>query len=214
MYSPSIVKSSPLEEVVTVNEPELVAVPAGVVTETGPVVAPFGTVAEMSLASVTENVAAVPLKFTFVAPVKFVPVSVTLAPTCPLVGEIPVIVGAGGGALTVKLPAELAMPCGVTIVIFPVTAPAGTVTVTLAALTTENVVAATPPIETEVVPFKFVPVTETEVPTAPLVGEKLVIVGVCEGWGGGGAVVAPLPHPPSATSKLRITVHEARANLV
>src|SRR5882757_9538713 len=182
MYSPSIVKSRPPEEVVTVNEPDDVAVPPGVTTEIGPVVAPLGTEVEIWLATVIENVAAVTLNLTLVAPVKLVPVSVTLVPTCPLVGETAVIVGAA--TLTVKSLADVAVPCGVTIEIFPVTAALGTV----------NVVAATPPIETEVAPFKFVPVTEMEVPTAPLVGLKLVMVGVfvvC----GGVVLVAPPPHP-------------------
>lgn len=57
------------------------------------------------------------------------------------------------------------------------TALLGTTAVTVVALTTENV-AAGPPIVKEVAPFKFVPVTVTEVPMAPLVGLKLVIVGV------------------------------------
>ncbi len=179
MYSPSIVRSRPLEEVVTVNEPDDVAVPPGVTTETGPVVAPLGTEVEIWLASVIENVAAVPLNFTLVAPLKFVPVSVTLVPTGPLVGETAVI--AGAATLTVKLLADVAVPCGVTTEIFPVTAVLGTVAVTLVAPTTANVVAATPPIETDVAPVKFVPVTEIEVPTAPLAGLKLVMVGVAAG---------------------------------
>ncbi len=207
MYRPSIVKSSPLDDVVTVNEPELVAVPPGVVTEIVPVVAPFGTDVEMWLASVTENVAVVPLNFTLVAPVKFVPVIVTVVPDCPLVGEKLAIVGVAG-ALTVKFVDELAEPCGVTIVIFPVAALEGTSTVTLVALATENVGAETPPMETEVAPFKFVPVTVIEVPIAPLVGAKLVIVGVLAGWGGAGAVVAPPPHPArtARSSTLKISV--------
>jgi len=202
MYSPSIVKSRPLEEVVTVNEPDDVAVPPGVTTEIAPVVAPPGTEVEMWLASVIEKVAAAPLNFTLVAPVKFVPVSVTLVPTCPLVGETAVIVGAA--TLTVKLLADVAVPCGVTIEIFPVTAALDTVAVTLVALTTANVVAAAPPIETEVVPLKFVPVMEMEVPTAPPVGLKLVMVGVAVGCGGGVVLVAPPPHPvtdAASTSK-------------
>lgn len=203
MYRPSIVKSSPLEEVVTVNEPDDVAVPPGVTTEIGPVVAPLGTEVEIWLASVIEKVAVVPLNFTLDAPVKFVPVSVTLVPTCPLAGERAVIVGAA--ALTVKFPAEVAEPRGVTIVIFPVIALAGTVTVTLAALTTEKVPAATPPIETEVAPFKFVPVTEIEVPTVPLVGLKLVMVGVCTGCGGV-LLVAPPPHPASNAANTNTTL--------
>src|SRR5260221_1140495 len=113
MYSPSIVRSRPLEEVVTVNEPDDVAVPPGVTTEIDPVVAPLGTEVEIWLASVIEKVAAVPLNLTLVAPVKFVPVSVTLVPTCPLVGETAVIVCAA--ALSMKLLVHLSVPFGVPI---------------------------------------------------------------------------------------------------
>jgi hypothetical protein len=42
------------------------------------------------------KVVAIPLIVTAVAPVKFVPLIVTLVPTVPLVGVKPVIVGAGG----------------------------------------------------------------------------------------------------------------------
>src|SRR5579859_922778 len=108
MYRPSIVKSNPLELVVTVNEFALVAVPPGVVTEMVPVVAPVGTVVEIWLASVTEKVADPPLNLTPVAPVKFVPVKVTVVPTCPLVGEK--LVSVGLATLTVKLLAEVAVP--------------------------------------------------------------------------------------------------------
>ena len=160
------------------NEPELVAVPPGVVTEIVPLVAAFGTVADMWLASVTEKVADVPLNFTLVAPVKSVPVIVTLAPTNPLVGEKLVIVGTA--TANVKLLAETAVPCGVTMEIFPVTAPLGTTAVTVVALTAINAAAA-PPIVTEVAPLKFVPVIVTELPTAPLVGLKLVMLGVAAG---------------------------------
>src|SRR5262249_14374290 len=141
--------------------------------------------------SVTEKVADVPLNFTLVVPVKFVPVIVTFAPTSPLVGEKLLIVGAGN--VTVKLFAEVALPRGVTAATFPVTALVGTVAVTLVALTTENVVAATPPIETEVAPVRFVPVTVMEVPVGPLAGVKLLIVGVA---GGGGVLLVPLTAPP------------------
>ena len=208
MYSPSIVKSRP-DATFTVNALVDVAVPPAVVTLIAPLVAPFGTVAEMWPASVTEKVAVVPLNFTPVAPVKFVPVIVTFVPDCPLVGEKLVIVGAA--ALTVKLPADVAFPCGVTIEILPVTAALGTVAITFVALTTEKIVAATPPIETEVAPFKFVPVTDIEVPTAPLVGLKLVMVGVFAGCGVGGVVVtAPPPHPASNAVSARILLQRER----
>lgn len=192
MYRPSIVKSKPLELVVTLNGFALVAVPPAVVTEIVPVVAPVGTVVEMLLASVTENVADVPLNFTDVAPTKFVPVKVTAVPTCPLVGEK--LASVGLATPTVKLLAEVAEPCGVASEIFPVTAALGTVNVALVALLTEKVAEA-PPTVTEVAPVKFVPVNVTEVPAAPVVGLKLVIVGDAFGGGAGAWLTLPLPHP-------------------
>ena len=68
----------------------------------------------------------VPLNFTAVAPVKAVPVIVTLAPTAPLVGEKLVIEGAG---ITVKLLALVAVPPAVVTLMVPVVAPLGTVAV-------------------------------------------------------------------------------------
>jgi len=49
----------------------------------------------MAVDDVTVKVAGVPLNETDVAPVKLVPLIVTLVPAAPLVGEKPVIVGAG-----------------------------------------------------------------------------------------------------------------------
>ena len=69
-------------------------------------------------------VALTPLNLTAVAPVKFVPLIVTLVPTGPLVGVKLVIVG---GLTTVKLLALVAVPPGVVTLIGPVVAPAGTV---------------------------------------------------------------------------------------
>jgi hypothetical protein len=74
---------------------------------------------------VTVKDVAVPLNATTVAPVKFVPVIVTLVPVGPLVGVKLVIVGAL--ALTVKLVALVAVPPGVVTLSGPVVAPAGTV---------------------------------------------------------------------------------------
>ena len=65
-----------------------------------------------------------PLNRTAVAPVKSVPLIVTLVPTGPLVGVKLVIVGA---AMTVKLAALVAVPPGVVTLSGPVVAPAGTV---------------------------------------------------------------------------------------
>ncbi len=69
------------------------------------------------------NVALVPLNATAVAPVKFVPLIVTLAPTSPLVGVKLVIVG---GLSTVKLLALVAVPPGAVTLSGPFVAPAGT----------------------------------------------------------------------------------------
>jgi hypothetical protein len=152
-----------------------------VVTVILPDPAPVGTVAVILVAELTEKlVAATPPNFTEVAPVKAVPLMVTTVPTGPLVGENEVIEGA---VVTVKSDALVAVPPGVVTVIFPVTAPLGTLAVTrVPAPFTENVPAATPPNFTEVAPAKPVPLILTEVPTDPLVGENDVMVGA------GGAV--------------------------
>ena len=68
------------------------------------------------------KVAALPLTRTAVAPMKFVPLIVTLVPTGPLVGVKLVIVGA-----TANVPELVAVPPGVVTLSGPVVAPAGTV---------------------------------------------------------------------------------------
>jgi hypothetical protein len=79
------------------------------------------------VAELTVNVVAVvPLNLTDVAPVRFVPVITTEAPTGPLVGAKPVIVGTPP---TVKLLALEAEPPGVVTAMGPVVAPLGTVAV-------------------------------------------------------------------------------------
>ena len=109
---------------VTVKLFVLVAVPPGVVTLSGPVVAPVGTVAWIVVAEVTVKLALTPLNVTVVAPVKLVPLIVTLVPTGPLVGVKLVIVG---GLITVKLLALVAVPPAVVTLTGPVVAPVGTV---------------------------------------------------------------------------------------
>ena len=151
-----------------------VAPPPGVVTESFPVVAPAGTVAVICVELLTVNAAALPFKVNAVAPVKFVPATMIEVPTGPLVGLNPVIVGAG--IVTVKFVAEVAVPPAVVTENVPVVAPLGTLVVICVALFA---------VTTAVVPFnftavaavRFVPVMVTVVPTGPLVGEKLVIVG-------------------------------------
>src|SRR5207248_2551462 len=157
----------------TVNEPALVAVPPGVVTLSGPEVAPAGTVAWIAVAEVTVKLALVPLNATALAPVKLVPLMVTLVPTGPLAGEKLVIVG----PLTTVNELELvAVPPGVVTLSGPLVAPAGTVAwIAVAEVTVK--LALTPLNATTVAPVKLVPLIVTLVPTGPLVGEKLVIVG-------------------------------------
>ena len=98
---------------------------------------------------------------------KFVPVIVTHAPTCPLLGLKPVIVGAGG--VTVKLLAEVALPADVVTETFPVEAPVGTAVVIWVALFMVKV-AVVPLKDSAVAPVRFVPVRTTDVPIEPLIG--------------------------------------------
>ena len=155
--------------------PTRVAVPPGVVTLTLPEV-PDATTAVMLVAETTLNeVAAVPPKLTAVAPVKLVPVMVTVAPIAALIGLNDATVGAVGVPMNVN-PARVAVPPGVVTLTLP-EVPAATTAVMLVAETTLNDVAAVPPKLTAVAPVKFVPVIVTVAPTAPEVGVKLVIVG-------------------------------------
>ncbi|HMI52156.1 MAG TPA: hypothetical protein VK525_11625 [Candidatus Saccharimonadales bacterium] len=151
-----------------------VAVPPGVVAVILPVVAPGGTPAVIFVLLFTVNVAVVPLNFTALAPVKFVPVTATLVPVVPVVGVKLVMVGAAG--VTVKALGEAALPPGVVTRIEPVVAPAGTLVAIWVALCTVKV-AGVPLKESADAPARFVPVMATLVPVAPLVGVKLEIVG-------------------------------------
>ena len=117
--------------------------------------------------------AVVPLKRTLVAPVKFVPFTVTDVPTGPLDGVNEVIVGAG---MTVKSLELVAVPPGVVTVMRPVVALVGTVVLICVLDTTVNV-ADVPLNFTLVAPVKFVPLTVTAVPTGPLVGVNEVMPG-------------------------------------
>jgi hypothetical protein len=174
-----------------VNEVPLVTVTPLTVTATGPDVAPVGTVAVIDDAvQVPIVVTVVPLNVTlpFVVP-KFEPAMVTEVPTAPEVGIRPVIAGV---AKTVNDEPALAAPLTVTTTL-PVVAPVGTVAV-IEVLLQVPTVAAVPLNFTVLVPCvapKFVPVIVTEAPTAPEVGERLVIVGdtVNEGMHSGNAIV-------------------------
>src|SRR5207247_4393398 len=82
-------------EASAVNALALVAVPPGVVTRIGPVVAPAGTSARIEVAESTMKPALTVLKVTAVAPVRLVPVIVTMVPAGPLAGVKLAMVGAG-----------------------------------------------------------------------------------------------------------------------
>src|SRR6266849_4028349 len=100
---------------------------------------------------------------------------VTAAPTAPVVIDRLVMLGV---ATTVKLELLLATPLAFTTT-FPVVAPLGTVTPMLVALQLLTV-AVVPLKVTELLPWlapKLVPVMVTAAPTAPVVTERLVILG-------------------------------------
>ena len=150
-----------------------VLVPPGVVTTTGPVLAPGGTLVVIWVAEFTVNVAAVPLKLTAVAPVRLVPVMTTVVPTVPLVGFRLPRVGAGTAMVNSR---PLLVPPGVATVTLPLAAPAGTVAVIWVPEFTVNVAAA--PLKlTAVAPVRLVPVITTLVPAEPLAGLSPLSVG-------------------------------------
>jgi hypothetical protein len=164
---------------VTVKLVGLVAVPLGVVTRIGPVVAPVGTATVILVAAplTLKPGAFTLLNETPVAPVKLVPLIVTDVPTGPLVGLKEVIVGATA-IVTVKLVELVAVPSGLVIAIGPVVAPAGTVAVIFCALSIVNV--ADLPLKVTLVtsgPSKLWPWSVTVAPTGPLVGLNDEIVG-------------------------------------
>ena len=78
--------------------------------------------------------------------------------------------------VTVKFEPLVAVPDGVVTVILPVVAPAGTTAVIRPSFTTLKL-ADVPLNRTLVAPVKWLPLMVTEVPTTPLDGEKLLIVG-------------------------------------
>ena len=147
-------------------------VPPGVVIDTAPL-APVNIMAVIVVAFTTINeAAAIPPKLTTVAPVKFVPVIVTVVPAPPLAGVKEAIVGAGIKVNPVSVP----VPPGVVTLTEP-DAPLLTTAVIVVALTTVNDVATVPPKLTTDAPVKFVPVIVIVVPAPPLVGVNDVIMG-------------------------------------
>jgi len=157
----------------TVNETPLLTTPP-TVTTTLPVVAPFGTGTVIVPALQLLGLAVVPLNVTVpcVEP-KFVPLMVMGVPTAAEVGERPVMFGV---SMTVKGTPMLALPPTVTTT-FPVVAPAGTVATIEVVLQLVIVVAVVVLNFTVPVVPKFDPVIVTDAPTAPDVGDKLLMLG-------------------------------------
>jgi hypothetical protein len=171
----------------------LVAVPTGVVTETGPVVAPLGTVVEIRVSETTVYTVLTPLNETLDVPLSAEPVIVTTVPTGPELGSIEEI---DGGGVTVKLDVLVAVPLSVATEIGPVVAPVGTFVETCVSDRTVNP-AVTPLNETADVPERFAPEIVTAVPTGPETGSNEVI-------DGGAAVTlksGPIPVPPGVVTE-------------
>lgn len=144
-------------------------------TETGPAVAPSGTVAEIEVADRTEyEDAGVPLNLTLVTPSNPVPEIVAFDPVIPRSGVKPPSVGTGtGGDVTVNVPALTPVFESVVTEIWSVREPAGTVAVR-AVTETYVVGAATPPNLTWLVDVKPSPFTVTRAPNPPEAGENPV----------------------------------------
>jgi hypothetical protein len=123
------------------------------------------------------KVAAVVPKFTALAPVKFVPVTVTVVVPAlgPDVGLTPVTLGAGMYVYWSAAPVAL-VPPGVVTVTSTTPLPAGAVAVMLVAPLSVKVAAVVPNL-TALAPLKFVPVIVTDVPVGPDVGLTAVTVG-------------------------------------
>lgn len=150
------------------------AIPPGVVTETGELGAPTGTIAVICVGETTvKDVAFKPPNCTCVVPIKPVPVIVIIDPAAAIMGEIAVTVG---GAKNEYTPST-AVPPGVVTLTLPVAPPAATTAVICVADTNANDAAGTPPKLTPVTPVKFVPLIVIVAPANEPVGVKFVMVG-------------------------------------
>lgn len=136
------------------------------------------------------------MKLTTASLLKSAPRTVRLTaglPATAVLGERLARVGTGAGTRTVKAVALVAVPPGVVSTMRPDVAPLGTVNVRVVALTTVNEFTTAPLSVTVVVPAKSVPVTVTNVPTTPLAGVKLLIVGAGTTTANGTAPELPPP---------------------
>jgi hypothetical protein len=149
------------------------------VTTTFPENAPSGTGTTIEVALQLPGMAVVPLNVTALVPCvvpKFVPVIVTEAPTAPDAGDRFVMVGF---ETTVNVEPLLLTPLAFTTTL-PVSAPAGTRAAIEPELQ-EVIVEAGVPLNV-IVPVpcvvpKFAPAIVTDVPTGPVAGERLVMLG-------------------------------------
>jgi hypothetical protein len=177
ILEPTLPEAGEKEEMVgktqTVKVEALVAAQEETATLIVPLVAPEGTTAVIWLELFTVKLAATPLNFTEVAPVKFVPVITTLDPILPEAGEKEPMVGK---MQTVKLEALVAVQEEDATLIVPVVAPKGTTAVIWVELFTVKLAGVALNF-TEVAPVKFVPVIITLDPTLPEAGEKVLMVG-------------------------------------
>ena len=130
------------------------------------------------------------LNITDVVHPKFVPVMTTLDPTLPVVGAKDVIVGtpAAAGMKFVVLAVSAA---GVSTVIGPAVAPAGTVAVTWASEMKTSPIDDVPLNRTSVIPVKPLPLMVTTAGDTPHVGVKDVIVDADAGNGVTSTAVTP-----------------------
>jgi len=165
------------------------------VTTTLPDVAPLGTGIRMLVRVQLVAVPATPLNVTVLLPwaePKLVPVIVMDAPTVAEADERLAILGTGS---TVN-EAPALTPLDVSTTTLPDVAPLGTGTTMLVALQLVGIgVALGPAKDTVLVPCvvpKLTPEIVTEVPTGPEVGDRLVMVGVCETVNGIALLVRPL----------------------
>src|SRR5688572_4034770 len=150
----------------TVNGCGAVALPAGPVTTSGPLVAPAGTVNHRVVSPVGRNSAAAPLTVSETAPVKAAPLRYTRTPGPAAAGETAVMSG-GAAWLTVKRSVELPVPPGAVTLTGPLRAPAGTTAETRVSSSTVSSVEATPPKRATVASVKPLPVTTTLAPAGP-----------------------------------------------
>jgi hypothetical protein len=166
---------------VTVKIWVLVAVPAGVVTVTGPLPrADCGTVAVMCASESTVNRADLPAIVTDVAPARALPLIATELPRVPLVGEIEEIVGAWA-TVTVKLGETTVAASPIVTVIGPVEAPFGTVVVICMPPEFTEKADETPDVKVTVAaPLRPLPFRATLEPTGPLAGLIELITGTTE----------------------------------